>query len=155
MVTLFRVVTTLSTSHINTAQFSPSRPPTRPMAVLCKRAVGSTLLLPTEAELVLFVHYYFCCYTFSSHNWFMSISCFYSCVCPEVQSSDGRVGVSHPLSRQGSKVTDHPCFRSLGWAGSEEYTNQRTYSPCLPQTQVHTAHVFVWGFVLLLMRVCL
>ncbi|XP_029686846.1 tensin-3 isoform X1 [Takifugu rubripes] len=54
-----------------------------------------------------------------------------------VQSSDGRVGVSRSLSRQGSDVTDHPGFRSSGWVGPEEYRSQRTYSPCLPQSQHH------------------
>ncbi|XP_056912492.1 tensin-3-like isoform X5 [Takifugu flavidus] len=55
----------------------------------------------------------------------------------EVQSGDGRVGVSRSLSRQGSDVTDHPGFRSSGWVGPEEYRSQRTYSPCLPQSQHH------------------
>ncbi|XP_056912490.1 tensin-3-like isoform X3 [Takifugu flavidus] len=54
-----------------------------------------------------------------------------------VQSGDGRVGVSRSLSRQGSDVTDHPGFRSSGWVGPEEYRSQRTYSPCLPQSQHH------------------
>ncbi|XP_023282990.1 tensin-3 isoform X2 [Seriola lalandi dorsalis] len=52
-----------------------------------------------------------------------------------VQSSEGRVGVTQSLSRQGSNVTDHPGFCSSGWGGTEEYRGQRTYSPCVPQSQ--------------------
>ncbi|XP_056912491.1 tensin-3-like isoform X4 [Takifugu flavidus] len=59
------------------------------------------------------------------------------CDAEAVQSGDGRVGVSRSLSRQGSDVTDHPGFRSSGWVGPEEYRSQRTYSPCLPQSQHH------------------
>ncbi|XP_049454163.1 tensin-3-like isoform X2 [Epinephelus fuscoguttatus] len=52
-----------------------------------------------------------------------------------VQSSEGRVGVTRNLSRQGSDVTDHPGFCNSGWSGPEEYRGQRTYSPCVPQSQ--------------------
>ncbi|XP_029309473.1 tensin-3 isoform X2 [Cottoperca gobio] len=52
-----------------------------------------------------------------------------------VQSSEGRVGVMRSLSRQGSDVTDLPGFCKSGWAGTEEYRGQRTYSPCVPQSQ--------------------
>ncbi|XP_059200512.1 tensin-3-like isoform X3 [Centropristis striata] len=52
-----------------------------------------------------------------------------------VQSSEGRVGVTRSLSRQGSDVTDHPVFCNSGWSGAEEYRGQRTYSPCVPQSQ--------------------
>ncbi|XP_071346373.1 tensin-3-like isoform X2 [Trachinotus anak] len=52
-----------------------------------------------------------------------------------VLSSEGQVGVTRSLSRQGSDVTDHPGFCSSGWGGTEEYRGQRTYSPCLPQSQ--------------------
>ncbi|XP_056246797.1 tensin-3-like [Seriola aureovittata] len=52
-----------------------------------------------------------------------------------VQSSEGRVGVTQSLSRQGSDVMDHPGFCSSGWGGTEEYRGQRTYSPCVPQSQ--------------------
>ncbi|KAF1383811.1 hypothetical protein PFLUV_G00135690 [Perca fluviatilis] len=52
-----------------------------------------------------------------------------------VQSSEGRVGVTRSLSRQGSDVTDHPGFCNSGWEGTEEYRGQRTYSPCVPQSQ--------------------
>lgn len=52
-----------------------------------------------------------------------------------VQSSEGRVGVTRNLSRQGSDVTDHPGFCNSGWSGPEEYRGQRTYSPCMPQSQ--------------------
>nr|XP_019962539.1 PREDICTED: tensin-3 [Paralichthys olivaceus] len=52
-----------------------------------------------------------------------------------VQSSEGRVGVTRSLSRQGSDVTDQPSFCSSGWRGTEEYRGQRTYSPCVPQSQ--------------------
>ncbi|XP_022613702.1 tensin-3 isoform X2 [Seriola dumerili] len=52
-----------------------------------------------------------------------------------VQSSEGRVGVTRSLSHQGSDVTDHPGFCSSGWGGTEEYRGQRTYSPCVPQSQ--------------------
>ncbi|XP_042353667.1 tensin-3-like isoform X1 [Plectropomus leopardus] len=51
-----------------------------------------------------------------------------------VQSSEGRVGVTRSLSRQGSDVTDHPGFCNSGWSGTEEYRGQRTYSPCVPQS---------------------
>ncbi|XP_050925955.1 tensin-3 isoform X3 [Lates calcarifer] len=51
------------------------------------------------------------------------------------QSSEGRVGVTRSLSHQGSDVTDHPGFCSSGWGGTEEYRGQRTYSPCVPQSQ--------------------
>ncbi|XP_035027454.1 tensin-3 isoform X3 [Hippoglossus stenolepis] len=50
-----------------------------------------------------------------------------------VQSSEGRVGVTRSLSRQGSD--DQPSFCSSGWRGTEEYRGQRTYSPCVPQSQ--------------------
>lgn len=59
-------------------------------------------------------------------------------VYPAVQSGDGRVGVTHSLSRQGSDVTDHPGFCNSGWGGTEEYRSQRTYSPCVPQSPVNT-----------------
>lgn len=64
-----------------------------------------------------------------------------TCVYPAVQSSEGRVGVTRSLSRQGSDVTDHQGFCSSGWGGTEEYRGQRTYSPCVPQSQVNTACV--------------
>ncbi|XP_065810168.1 tensin-3 isoform X2 [Labrus bergylta] len=54
-----------------------------------------------------------------------------------VQSSEGQVGVTRSLSRQGSDVTDHPGFCNSGWGVTEEYRSQRTYSPCVPQTQHH------------------
>ncbi|XP_035489412.1 tensin-3 isoform X2 [Scophthalmus maximus] len=53
-----------------------------------------------------------------------------------VQSSEGRTGVTRSLSRQGSDVTDQPGFCSSGWRGPEEYRGQRTYSPCVPQSQL-------------------
>lgn len=59
-----------------------------------------------------------------------------TCVYPAAQSSEGRVGVTRSLSHQGSDVTDHPGFCSSGWGGTEEYRGQRTYSPCVPQSQV-------------------
>ncbi|XP_029380107.1 tensin-3 [Echeneis naucrates] len=52
-----------------------------------------------------------------------------------VQSGEGRVSVPLSLSCQGSDVTDHPGFCNSGWGGAEEYSGQRTYSPCLPQSQ--------------------
>ncbi|XP_035861051.1 tensin-3 isoform X1 [Sander lucioperca] len=52
-----------------------------------------------------------------------------------VLSSEGRVGVTRSLSSQGSDVTDHPGFCNSGWGGTEEYRGQRTYSPCVPQSQ--------------------
>lgn len=112
--------------------------PWRSSTVLCKQAAGSS---PVEA------FYFYSCTNivvvspFPAITDYMLISCSYSCVCPAVQSSDGRVGGSRSLSRQGSEIPDHPCFSSLGWAGPEECTNQRTCSPCLPQSQVHTARV--------------
>uniref|UniRef100_A0A8P4GMZ9 Tensin 3 n=1 Tax=Dicentrarchus labrax TaxID=13489 RepID=A0A8P4GMZ9_DICLA len=54
-----------------------------------------------------------------------------------VQSSEGRVSVTRSLSRQGSDVTDHPGFCNSGWGATEEYRGQRTYSPCVPQSQHH------------------
>ncbi|XP_041659136.1 tensin-3-like isoform X2 [Cheilinus undulatus] len=54
-----------------------------------------------------------------------------------VQSSDGRMGVTRTLSRQGSDITDHPGFCNSGWGVTEEYRAQRTYSPCGPQTLHH------------------
>lgn len=74
-----------------------------------------------------------------------------TCVYPAVQSSEGRVGVTRSLSRQGSDVTDHAGFCNSGWVGAEEYRGQRTYSPCVPQSQVNTACVlvqYVYGFFL-------
>lgn len=68
-----------------------------------------------------------------------------TCVYPAVQSSEGRVGVTRNLSHHGSDVTDHPGFCSSGWVATEEYRGQRMYSPCVPQSQVNTAHVHsVW-----------
>ncbi|XP_035527183.1 tensin-3-like [Morone saxatilis] len=52
-----------------------------------------------------------------------------------VQSSEGRVSVTRSLSHQGSDVTDHPGFCNSGWGATEEYRGQRTYSPCVPQSQ--------------------
>ncbi|XP_033993684.1 LOW QUALITY PROTEIN: tensin-3-like [Trematomus bernacchii] len=52
-----------------------------------------------------------------------------------VQSSEVRGGVTRSLSRQGSDVTDHPVFCNSGWGVTEEYRGQRTYSPCVPQSQ--------------------
>ncbi|XP_077376219.1 tensin-3 [Festucalex cinctus] len=52
-----------------------------------------------------------------------------------VQSNEG--DVTRNLSRQGGDVTDRARFCSSGWTGPEEYRSQRTYSPCLPQSQ-HT-----------------
>ncbi|XP_045906938.1 tensin-3-like isoform X2 [Micropterus dolomieu] len=54
-----------------------------------------------------------------------------------VQSSEGRVGVMRSLSRQGNDITDHPGFCNSGWGGTEEYRGQRTYSPCVTQSQHH------------------
>ncbi|XP_034744794.1 tensin-3-like [Etheostoma cragini] len=51
-----------------------------------------------------------------------------------VQSSEGQVGVTRSVSRQGSDVTDHPGFCNSGWGGTEDYRGQRTYSPCMPQS---------------------
>lgn len=67
-----------------------------------------------------------------------------TCVYPAVQSSEGRVGVTRSLSRQGSDVTDHPGLCNSGWGGAEEYKGQRTYSPCVPQSQVNTAQCIVF-----------
>ncbi|XP_060939824.1 tensin-3-like isoform X2 [Limanda limanda] len=52
-----------------------------------------------------------------------------------VQSSGGGVAATRSLSRQGSEVADQPSFFSSGWRGGEEYRGQRTYSPCVPQSQ--------------------
>ncbi|KAJ4936921.1 hypothetical protein JOQ06_001506 [Pogonophryne albipinna] len=52
-----------------------------------------------------------------------------------VQSSEVRGGVTRSLSRQESEVTDHPVFCNSGWGVTEEYRGQRTYSPCVPQSQ--------------------
>ncbi|CAB1428781.1 unnamed protein product [Pleuronectes platessa] len=52
-----------------------------------------------------------------------------------VQSSEGRVAATRSLSRHGSDVADQPSFCSSGWRGPEEYRGQRTYSPCVPQSQ--------------------
>ncbi|XP_055007685.1 tensin-3 [Boleophthalmus pectinirostris] len=52
-----------------------------------------------------------------------------------VQSSESRLGVSRSLSRQDNDVTDHQEFCTSGWAGNEDYRSQRTYSPCVPQSQ--------------------
>ncbi|XP_026169120.1 tensin-3 isoform X1 [Mastacembelus armatus] len=52
-----------------------------------------------------------------------------------VQSSEEQVGVTRSLSHQESDVTDHPGFCNSGWSGAEEYKSQRTYSPCVPQSQ--------------------
>lgn len=65
-----------------------------------------------------------------------------TCVYPAVQSSEGRVGVMRSLSRQGNDITDHPGFCNSGWGGTEEYRGQRTYSPCVTQSQVNTACVY-------------
>ncbi|XP_036939604.1 tensin-3-like isoform X2 [Acanthopagrus latus] len=54
-----------------------------------------------------------------------------------VQSSEGRLGVTRSLSRQESDVTDHPGFCNSGWGGTEDYRGQRTYSPCVSQSQHH------------------
>ncbi|XP_026229667.1 tensin-3 isoform X3 [Anabas testudineus] len=50
-----------------------------------------------------------------------------------VQPGEVRVGVTQ--SRQGCDVTDHPGFCSSGWGTTEEYRSQRTYSPCVQQSQ--------------------
>ncbi|CAN9502820.1 unnamed protein product [Ophioblennius macclurei] len=52
-----------------------------------------------------------------------------------VQSTEGRVGVSRSISSQGRDIMDHPGFCNSGWGESEEYRGQRTYSPCVPQSQ--------------------
>ncbi|XP_028282628.1 tensin-3-like isoform X1 [Parambassis ranga] len=53
-----------------------------------------------------------------------------------VQSSESRVGVTRSLSCQGRDVMDHPGFCNSGWGSeTEEYRGQRTYSPCVPQSQ--------------------
>ncbi|XP_067330489.1 tensin-3-like isoform X3 [Channa argus] len=52
-----------------------------------------------------------------------------------VQSGEVRVGVTQSPSRQGCDVVDHPGFCSSGWGGIEEYRGQRTYPPCVPQSQ--------------------
>ncbi|XP_047445453.1 tensin-3-like isoform X2 [Mugil cephalus] len=52
-----------------------------------------------------------------------------------VQSSDGRMGVTRSLSCQGGDVVDHPGFCNSGWDETQEYRSQRTYSPCVPQSQ--------------------
>ncbi|XP_069548157.1 tensin-3-like isoform X1 [Brachyistius frenatus] len=52
-----------------------------------------------------------------------------------VQSSEGRVGVTRTLSSQGQDVMGHPGFCNSGWGETEEYRGQRTYSPCVPQSQ--------------------
>lgn len=66
---------------------------------------------------------------------------------PAVQSSEGRLGVTRSLSRQESDVTDHPVFCNSGWGGTEDYRGQRTYSPCVSQSQVNPTCVFVCEFV--------
>ncbi|KAM9844700.1 tensin-3 [Aulostomus maculatus] len=50
-----------------------------------------------------------------------------------VQSGDGRGDVIRSLSRQGSDGMDLPSFCSSGWGGTEDYSSQRVYSPCVPQ----------------------
>ncbi|XP_033960373.1 tensin-3-like isoform X3 [Pseudochaenichthys georgianus] len=57
------------------------------------------------------------------------------CDVEAVQSSEVRGGVTRSLSRQESEVTDHPVFCNSGWGVTEEYRGQRTYSPCVPQSQ--------------------
>ncbi|XP_029970140.1 tensin-3 isoform X2 [Salarias fasciatus] len=52
-----------------------------------------------------------------------------------VQSTEGRVGVSRSINSQGRDIMDHPGFCNSGWGESEEYRGQRTYSPCVPQSQ--------------------
>lgn len=52
-----------------------------------------------------------------------------------VLSSESRVGVTRSLSHQESDVTDHPSYCSSVWGGTEHYRTQRTYSPCVPQSQ--------------------
>ncbi|XP_030015843.1 tensin-3 isoform X2 [Sphaeramia orbicularis] len=52
-----------------------------------------------------------------------------------VQSNEGRGGVTRSLSHQESDVTDHPGYCSSGWGGTDPYRGQRTYSPCVPQSQ--------------------
>ncbi|XP_030607894.1 tensin-3 [Archocentrus centrarchus] len=52
-----------------------------------------------------------------------------------IQSSEGRVGVTRTLSCQGRDVMDHPGFCNSRWGETEEYRVQRTYSPCVPQSQ--------------------
>ncbi|KAK1879624.1 Tensin-3 [Dissostichus eleginoides] len=63
-----------------------------------------------------------------------------------VHSSEVRGGVTRSLSRQGSDVTDHPVFCNSGWGVTEEYRGQRTYSPCVPQSQANTiSHAVLWS----------
>nr|XP_043889051.1 tensin-3-like isoform X2 [Solea senegalensis] len=57
-----------------------------------------------------------------------------------VQSSEVQAGVTRSLSRQGSDVTDQSGFCSSGWRGTEDYRGQRTYSPCLPQSQTRVLY---------------
>lgn len=64
-----------------------------------------------------------------------------TCVFPAVQSSEGHGVVTRTLSHQGSDVTDHPGFCGSSWGGAEEYRGQRTYSSCVPQSQVNSACV--------------
>lgn len=52
-----------------------------------------------------------------------------------VQSSEVHVGLTQSISRQESDVVDHPGFCSSRWAGHEDYRSQRTYSPCVQQSQ--------------------
>ncbi|XP_061878673.1 tensin-3-like [Entelurus aequoreus] len=52
-----------------------------------------------------------------------------------VQSIEGHGEVTRSLSRQGSDVTDLPSFCSSGWV-APEYSSQRVYSPCVPQSQL-------------------
>lgn len=53
-----------------------------------------------------------------------------------VQSSEVRLGVTRSSSRQENDIPDHPGLCTSAWARTEDYRSQRTYSPCLPQSQV-------------------
>ncbi|XP_051943774.1 tensin-3-like [Hippocampus zosterae] len=55
----------------------------------------------------------------------------------QIARQSDKADVTRSLSCQGSDVTDRPRFCNSGRTGPEEYRNQRTHSPRLPQTQ-HT-----------------
>lgn len=78
-----------------------------------------------------------------------------TCVYPAVQSGEVRVGVTRSLSRQECDVIDHPGFCSSGWGGTEEYRGQRTYSPCVQQSQVNAAKCVVPVYMLMSYKILL